>query len=648
MATIENALKITGSSASMFSSMNKSINIVTTSVMQLQVELSKASEKTETLIDKFKKMAAVGDKVMEFAKGVGGKVKAGMELTDKYAYQKSALTSAAKPGGDNAEMLREKLFAASQNSGGGYDNTLSAFTKLAAAPKANFKGNDEIISFTELLNKAFAGVSQEKAAAGIETVTNAMAAGKLEGEDLISVMQQAPGLAQALSGYTGQPPEALMSQGVSADVLKNSMFSAANDINEKFQQMPVTFQSIWSRISDTAWNTLSPVMEKVVSFLDSEAGKAMVAGIISGIGILGSFLSYVFDLVTQIASFFSSNWALIAPVIWGIVGAIAAFAIAMLISKVATVAMGIAEGIKAAATLIMAIATGTATAAQMALNGALLACPITWIILGIIALIVLFYAVVAAINHFAGTSISATGVIMGYFAMMGANIYNMFARLWNNIAAFVEFFANVFTNPVYSVKRLFVNLFTNILDYVKTIASAIDMVFGSNMAGGIEKLRNGMQDWLGEKPENYKVIKRLEMKDLDDAYNAGYSNGDKLQTNVTSIFKAGKLDDLLGKLKPSTGEYKPEDGKDSTNLASTAANTGAMKDSMAISEENLVYMRDIAERDAINRFTTAEISVEMGGITNNVNSALDLDGVVSYMEERIYETMSVAAEGVQG
>ncbi|OPX43830.1 hypothetical protein CLHUN_23110 [Ruminiclostridium hungatei] len=648
MATIENALKITGSSASMFSSMNKSINIVTTSVMQLQVELNKVSEKTETVIDKFKKMAAVGDKVMEFARGIGGKVKAGMELSDKFAYQKAALTSAAQPGGDNAEMLRQKLFAASQNSGGGYDNTLTAFTKLAAAPKANFKGNDEIISFTELMNKAFAGVSQEKAAAGIETVTNAMAAGRLEGEDLISVMQQAPGLVQALSGYTGQSPEALMSQGVSADVLKNSMLNAADKINERFGQMPVTFQSIWSRISDTAWNALSPVMEKVVNFLRSEDGQAMVTGIINGIGILGNFLNNVFNLVTQIASFVSANWGLIAPVIWGIVGAIAAFAVAMLISKAVTVAVGIAEGIKAAATLLMALATGTATAAQMALNGALFACPITWIILGIIALIVLFYAVVAAINHFAGTSISATGVIMGYFAMMGANIYNMFARLWNNIAAFVEFFANVFTNPVYSVKRLFVNLFTNILDYVKTIASAIDMVFGSNMAGGIEKLQNGMQDWLGEKPEDYKVIKRLEMKDLDEAYKAGYSTGDKLQKSVAGIFDPGKLTDLTDKLKSPVDPYKPEDGKDSANLASTAANTGAMKDSMAISEENLVYMRDIAERDAINRFTTAEISVEMGGITNNVNSALDLDGVVSYMEQRIYETMSVAAEGVQG
>lgn len=649
-------------------------------VKDLTKELSGVIESINAVVDGFKKMqsvsgtaiknanattttsAAAKNKKAGFSEKFSGftakargaaadlwpSVQAGMELTDKYARQNYQLESIAQ-NGDTSDQLRQEVYSAAQRSRNGYEGTLSTVTKLAKTSKDDFKTNDEVIYFTELLNKAFGGLGAEEAAQGINKVSEAMEKGKLQGEDLSAIMEQSPVLAQALTRYTGQSQEQLAAgPGVSDDVLKNAMYNSAEDINNKFLQMPVTFESVWSTINNKLGNILGPIMQKISDFLASTNGQMLINGIINSIGILGFMLNNAFNLITQIASFFSSNWSIIAPIIWGIVAALAAYELVMAIGKAITIAMGVAEGIKAVATFLMAAATGAATAAQLGLNGAMYACPIIWIIMAIIALIALVYVIIAAINHFAGTSISATGVIAGYFAMMVANIYNGIAFMWNRTAAFVEFFANVFTNPVYSVKRLFVNIFSNILDFIKSVASAIDMVFGSNMAGGIENLQNKMNGWLGDMPDNYTVIPRLEMKNLSDAYKAGYSWGENLEKSfdMSKIMGPETLDNYTKNLKPDIASYVPEKVNDSNNLAATAANTGAMKNSMDIAEENLVYMRDIAEREAINKFTTSEISVSMGGITNNVNSELDLDGVVSYMEQKVYETMTVAAEGV--
>lgn len=702
MATIENALSLTNGSANLFNSINKTINNVikstrvlhiefnrgvkTDGVKALSKELSGVVKSINTVVESFTKMQSVSGAAVnsanetiaktsaqtsaaaakskpegfgaklknlgERARGVvsdfSPKVKSGMEMADKYARQNYQLESIAT-NNETPAQLRQKVYSAAQSSRTGYDGTLSTVTKLAKSSKDDFKSNDEIIYFTELMNKAFSGLNADEAAKSIEKVTNAMGKGKIKGEELSGIMEKSPMLAQALTKYTGQSQEKLAAgPGVSDDVLRNAIFNSADDINAKFQQMPVTFESVWSTINNKVGSILGPIMQKITEFLGSTNGQMLVNGIINGIGILGSLLNNLYNLAIQIASFFASNWSIIAPIIWGIVAAIGAYQLSLAVGKAITIATGIAEGIKAAATFLMAAATGSATVAQMGLNGAMYACPITWIIIAIIVLIALFYAAVAAINHFAGTSISATGVIAGYFAMVGTNIYNVFVFLWNHIASFVEFFANVFNNPVYSVKRLFVNVFSNILDFVKSVASALDMVFGSNMAGGIASLQGQMQEWLGEMPEDYTVIKRLEMKPLDKAWDSGYQFGENLEKSfdISSIMGAEKLDDYAKYLKPTISPNNPANTNDSNNLAATAVNTGAMKNSMDIAEDNLVYMRDIAERDAINKFTTSEISVNMGGITNNVNSELDLDGVVSYMEQKVYETMTVAAEGV--
>ncbi|MDF2987405.1 MAG: tape measure protein [Eubacterium sp.] len=629
----------------MFNSINKTINNVikntkvlhselnrgvkTDSIKALNKELSGVIKSINTVVDSLKKMQSVsgtavnaanqttaaaakskpesfGTKLKNYgvkAKGVATdlwpKVKSGMDMTDKYARQNYQLESIAGKN-ETPDQLRQKVYSAAQSSRSGYDGTLSTVTKLAKSSKDDFKSNDEIISFTELMNKAFSGLGADEAAKSIEKVTNAMVNGKIKGEELGGIMEKSPMLAQALTKYTGQSQEKLAAgPGVSDDVLRNAMFNSADDISAKFQQMPVTFESVWNTINNKVGSILGPIMQKITEFLGSTNGQMLVNGIINGIGILGSLLNNLYNLAIKIASFFASNWSIIAPIIWGIVAALIVYNAKMAISWLSTMKDLAAKGMHAIASGIETIQIIAMTIAQDGLNAALAMCPITWIIIGIIILVALFYAAVAAINHFAGTSISATGVIAGAFAMLGANIYNLFAYMWNQVAAFVEFFANVFTNPVYSVKRLFVNVFSNILDFIKSIASAIDMVFGSNIAGGIENLQNEMNGWLGDMPDNYTVIPRLEMKDPAKAWNSGYEYGENLEKSfdLSSIMGPEMLNDYSNNLKPAISPNNPANTNDSNNLATTAANTGAMKNSMDIAEENLVYMRDVAERD---------------------------------------------------
>lgn len=571
-----------------------------------------AAAKAKTLGDRFRESVAGVNDLAEKAKGIATSVwpavKAGMAMSDSYARQNSQL-EAINDGNQSQAALQNKVFAAAQNSRTSYAKTAETVTKLGSMD--NFKTNDEAIYFTEVLNKAFSGMDASSAANSIDQITQAMVSGNLEGKDFASLMEKAPALAQSISQYTGKSPELLAQDGVSADVMKNSVYSGADSINQAFANTPVTFEQIGIKLKNSMSQALGPILEKISEITKNQDFQTMINGICGAFFFLRDVVLGVFDVISNIAGFIIDNWSFVGPVIFGIIAAI----------------------------VILNVVTLIYTAVQWALNSALFACPLVWIILLIIALIVIVYLVVAAINKFAGTSISATGVIAGYFSMVGTTIYNVFAMIWNHIASFVEFFANVFTNPVYSIKRLFVNVFTNILDFIKTIASAIDMIFHTNLAGNITSLKNQMNGWLGEMPEGYKVIKRMEMKNLDTAYSEGYKWGENLESSF-------KLPDIMGGVNKvfAPDKYKePQDIKN--NIADTAANTGSMKNSMDVSEEDLKYMRDIAEQEVINRFTTAEIKVDMTN-NNNINSNLDLDGVVAHMEKKVYETLTVAAEGV--
>lgn len=329
-------------------------------------------------------------------------------------------------------------------------------------------------------------------------------------------------------------------------------------------------------------------------------------------------------------------------------------------------AQAILTGAKMLAVPIYAALTGATmadTAAQWGLNAALYACPIVWIIILIIALIALFYAAVAAVNKFAGTSVSATGIICGAFMVALAFIGNIFVALWNlvvdvfvliyNLVAEVaNFIGNVFTDPINAVCRLFFGLADTVLGILQALASAIDAIFGSNLAGSVQGWRDSLGGWVDETfGKGDEVMAKMNADDMKlgrfeygAAWDAGYSFGEGIDESIANFDPSSLFDTNV----PGAGDYADLSNYGAGlagDVGDIAGNTGAIKDSMDITEEDLKYLRDIAEQEAINRFTTAEINIE-APITNQISKDVDLDGVVDGLTGAVNEAVDIIAEGV--
>lgn len=687
MATLRTAIQITDGMSSPLRAMNNAMNIVINSFETLQTASHNTIDthsiqaartelaRSEVSINQVEQeIAAANNQQQRFnqslnggqvqASGLMGKIMgfvaayAGIksiekigDMTDNYTNQNARL-ALINDGLQTQAQLQQKIFQAAQRSRGEYGATVDTVAKLGLLAKDAFKGNDETIKFAELMNKSFkiSGASASEATNGMYQLTQAMASGKLQGDEFRSVMENAPMVAQAIAKFTGKSMGELRKMSsdgaITADIIKNSMFMVADDINKKFETMPKTFGSVWTSMKNVGIMQFSGMMQKVNAYLNSTNGSVMINGISNAITVLVGTVGTFLNIAMSVATFFSSNWGIIEPIIWGLVAAFIAYNAVSLITNGILGIQAIMKFAATAATVAQSGATFVATAAQHGLNTALYACPITWIIILIIALIVIFYAVIAAVNKFAGTTISATGVIVGVITTALAFIGNIFiaainlildcvALIWNQIAAFAEFFANVFNDPIGSIVRLFSSMADSILGILEGLASAMDTLFGSHMADSVSGWRDQLQkmttDLVGDAkikvPRLDATTMHLNRFDYGDSYKAGYNLGKGIEDKFdpTKLF-GGLNSDFL----KSSGD--------------TAANTGAMKDSMKASEEDLKYLRDIAEQEVINRFTTAEINVDMTN-HNTINNEMDLDGVVAHLGEKLYETMNIMAEG---
>jgi hypothetical protein len=386
----------------------------------------------------------------------------------------------------------------------------------------------------------------------------------------------------------------------SPDDMKNSMFAAADEIDAKFSGLSQVLGSVWS-------------------------------------GATGEQTEAI-----KVSDLLADSWSCFEPLILGAAAAMNLYNLAMDAGRVAQVLQAAATAFGTAFNGTWTASVFAQTAAQEGLNAAILTCPITWIILGIVALVAIIYGAVAAFNKFTGSSVSATGIIAGAFGVLGAIIFNIFASLWNTVAIFVNFLANVFQNPIAAIQLLFYELAINALTSLKKITDAIGTVF-SKITGGKElHLFDGLDTMISElevKSQGVKdkagfedVMHKLDYKDYGGAFKGGYDRGAGLEDNFTGMFNGGAAgNDVMDQFLQNASE--------------TAGNTAAMADSTEISQEDLRYLRDISERDAINRFTTAQVSVDFKNEAT-INSDLDIDGVVNKFTDVLREAIYTQAEEV--
>lgn len=573
--------------------------------------------------------------------------------------------------GGSIEELEAKVMASAQRSRAYYMDTAAAVAKLGTNARDAFTNMDEVIAFSELVNKSFVigGAGAQEQSAAMLQLTQAMASGLLRGEELNSIFENAPGIIQSIAKYLDVPIgqiRTMASEGqITADIVKNAMFEAAGDIERNFSNIPKTWGQIWTGMKNKALSIFAPILNKLNQIANSSKFEAVSNGVIGALAAIASVATVVLDLLINGASWVVDNWSWLSPVIYGVAAALGVYYGAQLaantvglISKGVHIAMAGAKMIQLAATGALTAATAAQTAEQYGLNAAMYACPLVWIIILIIALVALFYAAVAAVNKFAGTSVSATGIICGAFMAALAFIGNIFIALWNvaaevfvliyNLVATVaNFIGNVFNDPVGAVCRLFFDLADTVLGVLQALASAIDAIFGSNLAGAVQGWRDSLGGWVDETfGKGTEVMAKMSADDLKldrfeygAAFNLGYNFGEEIDSKVSGLFDGSAMD--------SMGAFDIGNTLDGIygNTGDTAGNTAAMSDALDITEEDLSYLRDIAEREAINRFTTAEIHVEQHN-ENHISKDADLDGIMDAWANDFAEKLDVSEEGV--
>lgn len=601
-----------------------------------------------------------------------------LNISDELASTKARLNLLVDDGG-SVEALEQKIMASARRSRSAYFDTASAVAKLGLNAGNAFNGDmNQVIAFMEQVNKQFViggATAQEQSNAMIQ-LTQAMAAGALRGEELNSILDGAPGIARAIEKYMGIAEGSIKTVAqegkVTAEVVKNAMFAMADETNAKFDSMPKTWAQIWVDMKNQALSMFAPILTKINQIGNSTKFQKVTTGLINGLAVVANVASSALDILIAIASVFVDNWGIIQPLVLGIAAAMLLYNGYLIANNAITAISNAQKGLAAVQAYKAAVANTTlaatekaeamakasATAAQYGFNAALLACPLTWILLIIIAVIAAIYMIVAAINKLTGSTISATGIICGVVAVAGAFVLNcaigvlnaIIQAIWTIFVApflgIVEWILNVCNGGFNSFGDAVANLIGQIIGWFlnlgKVVTTIIDAIFGTDWTSGLESLQSAVTSW-GKNENAITLDKNAPTIDYratySGAWDAGYDFGQGIDDKIGGMFDASGLD--------SMGAFDLSNTLDGIygNTGDTAANTAATADALDIAEEDLAYLRDIAEREAINRFTTAEIKVEQHN-ENHISKDADLDGIMDAWANDFAEKLEVSEEGV--
>ncbi|EIS9524980.1 tape measure protein [Clostridioides difficile] len=707
---------------------------------RLNEDINKGASSTDKLVANAKRLVAtyIG------LRSVGGLINLSDQMTNT-----NARLNMINDGQLSDSGLNKMIFQSAERSRASYLDTAQIVSRIGMNAGSAFSSTREIVSFAEQLNKKFviAGASTEEMNSALLQLTQGLGSGVLRGEELNAVFDSAPNIIRSIADYLDVDVgkiRGMASEGMlTADIVKNSLLSASAETNAQFEKMPLTIGQIFTSIKNNAVMIFGAIQKKIEDTVSSKGFRTFIVNITDSLYILGSVGYKVFNgiidllsspafsgffnlmivgvsLITQglgwiitqalsVANVFTQNWSIIAPIVYGIVGAFIAY-------KVIIYSVLIAQTIYTALTLTQCFVTALLNGElikeiqfllidKLAVLGVSRAnvtlCATMIMVVSAVALVIAaIFVGVAIFNHFAGTSISATGVVVGCFYFLGACIYDVFAAAWNIVMAFVEFFVNSFNIGVYNAQMLFYNLANFVINSMGDVGGSFDrcattlanvFINGVNLAikavNGLIELINKIpgvnidtfghgytknidsvvgslknyQKTLKEpiKPQDWKAP-YMDIKNPFDSYKKGYEVGQNLENKLKDAFDINKiaekakkdlrLDDLWDK------KYGLGDGLGSAGLNSplgdaakgakdTAGNTAKMAKTMDKSQEDLKYLRDIAEQETINRFTGVNIKIDMNN-TNNINSEADVDGIVNVLTEKLNDAMVVSAEGI--
>ncbi|AWO74975.1 phage tail tape measure protein [Geobacillus thermoleovorans] len=635
--------------------------------------------------------------------GIQNGIQSFVQASDAYVSTSARLAN-INDGLQTQAQLQEKVYQAAQRSRSGYVDMANSVAKLGLLAEDAFKNNDEIVRFSELMGKAFtvSGASTFERQAGMYQLTQAMAAGKLQGDEFRSIMENAPLLAQAIADFTGKTKGQLKEMSaegtITADIIKNALFKAADEIEKKFKNMPLTFSDAMTMFKNWAFRAFEPLLIRFNQFVNSDAFATMaehamffVNVFIKGMDLAFDALEFFYRMVSAVGRFFEENWSWIAPIL---------VVIGSLLAGIGAILLGVAAN-----WLVVRTATLIAAAAQWVYNTAMLSSPVTWVLLIIIAL--LGFVAYATVRWGEQTA-QVIGFISGLFAALGAYIWNVIANLWNVFATFAEFLVNVFIDPTYAVKKLFYDLAKMVINQMAAIAGSFDnaanalahaFVAGANIAigainglikalnmipgvnigtigklsaGSVSNISGGLKSWAANlqaptSSKNVVSIPRMNLLSLPKAFDAGNKAGINFSKNVSdklagvwdkakSLIPNGKTGNpfksfpsqaLGNQIANSPGMKNPignDKGKNPTGgKLDKVGKVGKIDDEVNIAEEDLEVFKELATIKSIQNFITLTPTVQVQ--TGDIRSEVDINKLIRRIEQLMSNEIARSAEG---
>lgn len=582
----------------------------------------------------------IGDMVMHGAEMALDKISGMVAKADMYSGMQARLEMIA---GSQAEAvhLNDQIYASALRARGSYETMADSVSKIGLSAREAFPDPREIVPFVENVQKLFTigGTGAEEQKNAMLQLTQALGSGRLQGDELRSIAEAAPMLNQVIADYMGVSVGEIKQLGaegkITADIIKNAMLSATDEINAKFDQIPLKWQDIWTNITTRGDRALMPVYTAISDMANSPAAMAFADNAVLAVQVFSAALLGLMNNAEYLYNIFDRYDAYVVPVLWMIVAAMVASRAQTLLAAGAAGAHAVASAAETAAIIAL-------TVAQDGLNVAMAANPWTWILYGIIAVVGAIYLGVAAVNEYADTNISATGLIAAAFMTAYAVIHNLIAAQWNMFLSYAEFLANVFVDPVSATYNLFANIWNGIVDLVGV---AIENIIG--MIAEIPGISKVVDIDTNFKAADYKLdLKKIDGGvDLTD-YRMGmldYGNEAKWAYNAAANWSFGDMLPELPGVDPVSGSSELGGIKD--GIDNVAGNTKAIKDAMDIVDEDLKFYRDMAEQEVINRYTTARVDIKVEN-QNNIASDVDADGMITHLIDQLGEAMDAGAEAM--
>lgn len=511
---------------------------------------------------------------------------------------------------EKTAALQDQIMASANRSRASYQSTADAVAKMGIMAKDAFNNTDELVAFTELINKQFtiAGASVAGQEAAMMQLTQAMASGVLRGEELNSIFEQAPTIIQTIADHLGVSVgeiRAMAAEGqITAQVVKEAMLGSAKEINDQFNDMPYTFAQVWTMMQNILLEAFGPLIQ-----------------------VIGAGAQWIYE-----------NWAAIEPVLVGVATAVA---------------------ILTAAYLVHTAATWLQVEANRALIISLLSNPILWIAVVIGILVGMIYKWIQSVGGLRNAwNLCTLALIVGWNAVKLAffvGVYwvmDLVAKLqlcWQKAGVAI---ANFMGNMKVSVLTILQNMINGAIDLINKFIGLLNKLPGVNIEA-IEHVTFAAT--AAAENEAAKAARAEELANFEAELAAAKAGRD---AHIDSL--KAELNSSVSALQSANAQMKAEAaannaaeqmaldgiGQDLSGPGGIKDSAGSAAASLKETTEDLKYMRDLAEQEAINRFTTAEVKIDMSGMTNRIDSDMDLDGVLNTLTEGFAEALEVAAEGV--